>query len=96
MPVISHMPGEQTKRFMRSAGDVFFNFRPVLRRCITRIGYEPTTYLLLWKPRLLLSDRLGGVGFGFDTLGYSGSSSVVVVVGSICAPRKTVRATRCF
>jgi hypothetical protein len=34
-------------------------------RCLTGTSYEPMTYLLLlWKPCLLLFDRLGG---SFDT-----------------------------
>jgi hypothetical protein len=60
MPTISHMPGTTNGFFTQSAGNIFSIYGRFLSRYFTGTSYEPMTYLLLWKPRLLLFDRLGG------------------------------------
>jgi len=55
---------QQTYFFTQSAGNIFSICDRLFRRCFAGSSYEPMTYLLLWKPRLLLFDRLGG---GVDT-----------------------------
>jgi len=53
---------QQTYFFTQSAGNIFSICDRLFRRCFAGSSYEPMTYLLLWKPRLLLFDRLGGGG----------------------------------
>ena len=67
---------QQTDFFTQSAGNIFSICGRILMRCLTGTSYEPMTYLLLWKPRLLLFDRLGG-----------GVSSRAVDPGA-CTPEK--------
>jgi hypothetical protein len=67
MPVINHILACQAQQtglrvaffFTQSAGNISISAR-FLRRRFTGTSYEPMTCLLLWKPRLLLFDRLGG------------------------------------
>ena len=67
---------QQTYFFTQSAGNIFSICDRLFRRCFAGSSYEPMTYLLLWKPRLLLFGRLGG-----------GVSSRAVDPGA-CTPEK--------